>query len=52
MATAIVREQRKALGVSGGCAMSEHRIEFFSKCCTPHFMESKGGWPGRAGRRS
>jgi len=52
MATAIVREQRKALGVSGGCGMPEHSIELFSKCCAPHFMESQGGWPGQSYRQT
>lgn len=52
VATAIVREQRKALGVSGGCGMPEHSIELFSKCCTPHFMESQGGWPDQPCRQT
>lgn len=42
-AVAIVREQRKALRVSGGCGMRS--TELFSKCCTPHFMESQWAWP-------
>lgn len=53
MAAAIVREQRKTLGVSGGCGMTECNAELFGKCCAPHFMESRGaGQASRAGRRS
>lgn len=40
-AAAIVREQRGAPRVSGGCGMPS--AELFSKCCTPHFMESRMG---------
>lgn len=40
-AAAIVREQRGAPRVSGGCGMPS--AELFSKCCTPHFMESRRG---------
>lgn len=50
MAAAIVREQRRALRVSGGCGMPS--AELFSKCCTPHFMESQGGWPGQPCRQT
>lgn len=39
-AVAIVREQRGAPRVSGECGMPS--AELFSKCCTPHFMESRG----------
>lgn len=46
MTVAIVREQRRALRVSGGCGMQS--AELFSKCCTPHFMESQGGLAGTA----
>lgn len=49
-AAAIVREQRRALRVSGGCGMWS--AELFSKCCTPHFMESQGGWPGQPCRQT
>lgn len=51
-AAAIVREQRRALGVSGGCGMPERGTELFSKCCAPHFMESRGGWPGQPCRQT
>lgn len=51
-AAAIVREQRRALGVSGGCGMPERSAELFSKCCAPHFMESQGGWPGQPCRQT
>lgn len=50
MTVAIVREQRRALRVSGGCGMQS--AELFSKCCTPHFMESQGGWPGQPCRQT
>lgn len=49
-AVAILREQRRALRVSGGCGMQS--AELFSKCCTPHFMESQGGWPGQPCRQT
>lgn len=51
MTVAIVREQRRALRVSGGCGMQS--AELFSQCCTPHFMESQGaGQDSHAGRQS
>lgn len=46
-AAAIVREQRGAPRVSGGCGMPS--AELFSKCCTPHFMESRRGGVGLGG---
>lgn len=46
MAMAIVREQRKVLGLSGGCGMLEHSVELFSKCCPCTSWKAKRGGGG------
>lgn len=46
-AAAIVREQRRAPRLSGGCGIPS--AELFSKCCTKHFMESQGAEEGCVG---